>query len=226
KPGLFEAAHRGSLFLDEIGDLPATAQVRLLRALEGGELRRLGDTTITQVDVRVIAATNRSLRAEMIQGRFRSDLFYRLRGMYCRIPPLRDRSDDIEALIDFWLPGLARRLNSPVRAVTAGALATLRTYAWPGNVRELRNVLSHAVSLASGSVITDTDFASILPSAALCEKTTCTALAHRCADERRLFIDTLNLHHWKIARAAASLGVSRSTLWRRLRRHHIRSCNS
>jgi two-component system response regulator HydG len=219
KPGLFEIAHCGTLFLDEIGEVPSGIQVRLLRVLEEGEVRRLGETRTRRVDVRVIAATNRALREEVARRRFRPDLFYRLNGACCQIPPLRERLEDLEALIDFWLPRLASRLAPAVRAVSPGALALLRAHSWPGNVRELRNVLEHAVSLAVGDLITESEVLFALGSGALVGIGSAAQPTDQL--ERDHLLGALEQHHWRLGRAAASLHISRSTFWRKLRKHGI-----
>jgi transcriptional regulator with PAS, ATPase and Fis domain len=220
KLGLFEAAHCSTLFLDEVAELPATTQVRLLRVLEDGEIRRLGETRTRRVDVRIIAATNRPLREEVAQGRFRSDLFFRLHGAACRIPPLRERVEDVDALVDFWLPRLARRLQMRIRGVTPGALSVLRAHPWPGNARELRSVLEHAVSLASGDLITELEVAAVLAPVIAVANSKC--VEPQDQTERDRLLAALKQHQWHRSRTAISLGISRSTFWRMLRRHGIR----
>jgi DNA-binding NtrC family response regulator len=219
KPGLVEVAHCGSLFLDEIGELPLGLQVRLLRFLECGEVRRLGETKTVHVDVRVIAATNRSLRDEVNLGRFRADLYFRLNVAKCHIPPLRERLDDLDALAEHWLPRLAQRLAPGVRGINHSALSLLRCYAWPGNARELRNVLEQALTLASGPMLTVGDVTSALESTALAAISGPVVSEH--GQERDRLLEALERHHWKLRRTAATLGISRSTLWRRLRQHRI-----
>ena len=219
KPGLVEVAHCGTLFLDEIGELPLGLQVRLLRFLEGGEVRRLGEIKTAHVDVRVIAATNRSLRDEVNLGRFRADLYFRLNVAKCHIPPLRERLDDVDALVEFWLPRLAQRLAPGVRGLNRSALSLLRSYYWPGNVRELRNVLEQALSLASGPTVTVADVASALES--IPQDRMSQPPASEPVQERDCLLEALDKHHWKLRRTAATLGISRSTLWRRLRQYGI-----
>lgn len=219
KPGLFEEAHAGTLFLDEVVELPLSLQARLLRFLENGEVRRLGETRIRHINVRVVAAGNRSLREEVAHGRFRADLFFRLNRIGCRIPPLREHLDDLEPLIQFWLPRLTRGLTS-VRGISAGGLAQLRAHSWPGNIRELRNVLEHAISLASGDVITDEDVAAVLGAAVPARAEGPGESASR--EERDRLLAALETHRWKPGHTAASLGISRATLWRRLRKHGIK----
>jgi len=222
KPGLLEVAHCGTLFLDEIGELPPVLQVRLLRFLESGEVRRLGETKERHVDVRVIAASNRELREEASHGRFRPDLFFRLSGAVCRIPPLRDRLQDLDALVDFWLPQLAGRLAPQVRDVSPGALSLLRAHSWPGNVRELRHVLERAVSFASGNVMTEQDMAAALEFVSVPTIDTAVHTGPGHESDRHRVLAALNKHRWSIHRTALSLGISRSTLWRKLRKYGIR----
>jgi transcriptional regulator with PAS, ATPase and Fis domain len=154
KPGRFELADGGSLFLDEIGEIPLEMQVKLLRALQESEFERVGGVTTTRVDVRLIAATNRDLRAEIAAGRFREDLFYRLNVVPIELPPLRDRAEDIPALVEHFLQKYSKRLNKRVEKVSDGAMACLVSYTWPGNIRELENVMERAVVFSEGGLIT------------------------------------------------------------------------
>ncbi len=137
--GLIEAADRGSLFLDEVGDIPLPLQVRLLRCLEDGHVRRVGESRERAIDIRVIAATNRSLQEEIARRRFRADLYFRLSVASCGIPPLRERPEDVHALIRFWLPRLSHRHGTPCPAISPEAIRVLHAYQWPGNARELRS---------------------------------------------------------------------------------------
>jgi DNA-binding NtrC family response regulator len=222
KPGLVEEAHGGSLLLDEIGDLPMTMQVSLLRFLEGGEVRRVGDTKIRHIDVRVIAATNRNLRADIDGGRFRADLYFRLAATKCVVPPLRERLDDLEPLIDFWLRRFASPLHPRVPRLTSDGLALLRAHSWPGNVRELRNVLEHAISLISGDVITHEEIATALGAGLwLSDFRPPAVRAVTSADVRGQLLTALERERWKLGRAARSLGIDRTTLWRRMKRYGI-----
>ena len=145
RPGLFEAAHGGTVFLDEVGELPLHTQSKLLRVLESGEVLRLGARAASKIDVRFIAATNRDLRAAMERGEFRSDLFYRLEGIRVEIPPLRSRPADIVALAEFFLARLAGRMGLVAPQLSEGARDVLKDYSWPGNVRELRNTIERAL---------------------------------------------------------------------------------
>jgi DNA-binding NtrC family response regulator len=215
KKGLFEEAHKGTLFLDEIGEMPLMMQVRLLRFLQAGEVRRIGDTDTRRVDVRVILATHRDLEAEVAAGRFRQDFYYRINVVTVHVPPLRERPDDVEPLVHYFVRRLAARLGRPVRGVSPGALDLLTAYAWPGNVRELKNALERALNLASGDIITEAD----LPAALTVTAPPPKAAAPRspAVTDRERLLTTLDQYRWNQSRAAASLGISRTTLWRKLR---------
>jgi len=153
KKGRFELAHNGTIFLDEVGELSADVQVKLLRVLQEQEFERLGATRPTKVNVRVIAATNRNLEEEVALGRFRSDLFYRLNIFPIHLPSLRERKPDVPLLATHFASEFARRMGKPVRGIEGNAMARLMAYEWPGNVRELANVLERAVILCDGSSI-------------------------------------------------------------------------
>ncbi len=153
KRGLFEEAHLGTLFLDEVGELPLLLQVKLLRVLQEGVVRRLGDTKDVKVDVRVIAATVRDLATEVKENRFREDLYYRLNVLQIALPPLRNRAGDLPLLIDHFLEKYNTRLGTSVRGVDPEAFKLMMRYAWPGNVRELENLIERAVVLADGETL-------------------------------------------------------------------------
>jgi transcriptional regulator with GAF, ATPase, and Fis domain len=148
--GRFEVADSTSLFLDEIGELPRELQTKLLRVLQEGEFERLGSTQTIKVDVRVIAATNRDLEAEVRRGRFREDLFYRLNVFPMTVPPLRQRAEDIPLLARYFVERAAKRLGKSIEQIPESVVAKLQAYAWPGNVRELENVIERAVINSSG----------------------------------------------------------------------------
>lgn len=152
KPGLFETAHESTFFLDEVGELPLSVQAKFLRVLETGEVSRLGAVRPTRVDVRIVAATNRHLPAEVASGRFRADLYYRLNGLTISIPPLRERPDDVEELASHFAAGVRSELK-----FAEASLAALRAYAWPGNVRELKSVVERVALVNQGSVVEPTD---------------------------------------------------------------------
>jgi DNA-binding NtrC family response regulator len=153
KPGKFELADKGTLFLDEIGDVPSAIQVKLLRVLQDREFERLGGTKTHKVDVRLVAATNRDLRAALEEGTFREDLYYRLNVVAIDIPPLRDHKEDVPALANFFLERNARESAKPVTAITPDAMKRLMEYHWPGNVRELQNIIERGVTLSAGATL-------------------------------------------------------------------------
>jgi len=150
RQGLFEEAHDGTLFLDELGDLPVALQVKLLRALQEGEVRRVGDNASRSVDVRLVAATARDLEADVADGKFRADLYYRINVVRIHLPALRERTEDIPELVRHFVDRFNRRLGLHVTGVTAAAMRALVEYPWPGNVRELENVVERAMVLTDG----------------------------------------------------------------------------
>jgi formate hydrogenlyase transcriptional activator len=151
KVGRFELAHQGTLFLDEVGDLPLELQPKLLRAIQEREFERLGGTVTQKVDVRIIAATHRSLPAMVQDGRFRQDLFYRLNVFPILVPPLRDRKEDIPALVAFFTQKFARQLDRRIEHIPASAMERLVAWPWPGNIRELQNIIERSVILSQGA---------------------------------------------------------------------------
>ena len=157
KPGKFELADKGTLFLDEIGDVPLAIQVKLLRVLQEREFERLGGTRTIKVDVRLIAATNRDLRAALEQGTFREDLYYRLNVVPIDIAPLRDRKEDIPDLVNLFISRFASESRKPVESITSQAMQVLVNYHWPGNVRELQNIVERACALAKSTVLDASD---------------------------------------------------------------------
>jgi len=160
KAGLFEEAHDGTLFLDEIGELPSALQVKILRALQEGEVRRVGATASTSVDVRVIAATNRDLEADVASGRFRADLFYRINVVAIALPPLRERPDDVPELARFFLERHAARMGLTAHGISPGAMRILAEHSWPGNVRELEHAIERALVMTGGAMIEPSDLPS------------------------------------------------------------------
>jgi transcriptional regulator with PAS, ATPase and Fis domain len=152
-PGKFEQADGGTVFLDEIGDVPASVQVKLLRVLQEREFERLGSTKTVQVDVRIVAATNQDLRAALEQGTFREDLYYRLNVVPINLPPLRERKEDIAYLVDHFLTQFSDDTGGRVQGIAPEALDKLKAYHWPGNVRELENIIQRSMVLAQGEVL-------------------------------------------------------------------------
>ncbi len=219
KKGLLEEADGGVLFLDEIGEMPGSMQVRLLRFLQGGEVRRTGDTATRHVNVRLVAATHRDLQREIEAGRFRQDFYYRINVVGVRIPPLRERTDDIPPLAEFFLRRHSTRLGRQIEGITAGALALLQAHPWPGNARELENAIERAVNLASGPLLAEAD----LPASVTLQARTAVATARPEDDERARLVEALEQARWNQSRAASDLGMSRTTLWRKMREHHIQA---
>jgi two-component system response regulator PilR (NtrC family) len=211
KRGLFEMAHRGTLLLDEVGDMPLSMQVKLLRALQEKRVRRVGATEEIEVDVRVIGATNRTLDALVRERQFREDLFYRLNVIPLRVPPLRERREDIPLLVDFFLKRFSAEMGKHVTAVSHDAMARLVKYSWPGNVRELENVLERAVALETTPAV----LIERLPETVLGQETDDGELPpgfsldrHLQEIERKLLQSALQRSQGDRARAAALLGVS------------------
>jgi len=219
KKGLLEEAHGGVLFLDEVGEMPVSMQVRLLRFLQDGEMRRVGDTETRRVDVRLVVATHRSLEGEVAAGRFRQDFFYRINVVGIRIPPLRERPEDIPPLAEHFARRIGARLRYDVQGVTPEALALMRAYQWPGNVRELENAIERAVNVASGALIKEDDLPATL-TVAVNQPSVARPPAND-PDERTRLVATLEACRWNHSRAAADLGMSRTTLWRKLREYRI-----
>jgi transcriptional regulator with PAS, ATPase and Fis domain len=213
--GRFEQAHGGTIFLDEIGDMAAATQAKLLRVLQDREFFRLGGTKAIRADVRIVAATNQELEREIRAGRFREDLFFRLNVIRIHLPPLRERPDDAELLAQHFAVQFAHELGRPVRGLAPAAVARLRAHAWPGNVRELRNVLERAVLLADGERIEADDIdlpeAPAPPGAGLRIEMPAAGLALRTV-ERELVMTALRKAGFVQKDAAALLGVSRRKL--------------
>jgi DNA-binding NtrC family response regulator len=232
KPGLFEVASGGTLFLDEIGELPFTMQAKLLRVLETGEVQRVGSVNPAQVDVRVIAATNRDLRAECSAGRFRCDLFYRLNVVELRVPALRERREDIPYLTAAFVRETASRLKKKVVGLTPSAERVLTSARWVGNVRELRNVVERACILADGEFISERDLKSGLshalfeadPSLPQMHQTAAPESGDAMSDvERDHIVDVMARAGGNKAKAARMLGMDRRSLYRRLEAYGVHS---
>jgi Nif-specific regulatory protein len=211
-PGYFEQADEGTLFLDEVGELPLDVQAKLLRVVEGKGFRPVGATSELRVDVRTIAATNRDLDQEVESGRFRRDLYYRLQGIQIHVPPLRDHREDIPQLVAFFLDQLATEWGRRVR-LTDEALRRLQDYSWPGNVRQLRSVLESAVALGSKEIIEPADLA--LPSAKSVNEPPTLDLEQLEAWATR---QALEQAEGNVTQAARLLGISRDTLHTKIKK--------
>lgn len=215
--GRFELADGGTLFLDEIANLTLSQQARLLRVLQTGDLERVGSNRTQRVDVRVLAATNADLRAEVAAGRFREDLYFRLNTVEIHLPPLRDRRDDIPALAAHFIAEFGARYRKPAARFHAGAMQALLDYTWPGNVRELAHAVERAVLLADGDEIRAADLAlrGGAEGAARLDELSLEDV------ERVLITKAMARHGNNVALAAKALGLSRSALYRRLQRHEL-----
>jgi DNA-binding NtrC family response regulator len=215
--GRFELADGGTLFLDEIANMSLTQQAKLLRVLQSGELERVGSSKTRRVDVRILSATNADLRAEVVAGRFREDLFFRLNTVEIRLPPLRERRDDIPVLAAHFLQQHARRYGKNVATFSPDAMRVILAYAWPGNVRELAHAIERATLLAEGDVVRPNDLALGVANS------TPPSLEELSLEEveRVLITKALDRYQGNVSRAAEALGLSRSALYRRLQRHGL-----
>jgi DNA-binding NtrC family response regulator len=239
KPGLVETAHRGTLFLDEIAELPAALQVKLLRVLQERQIRRVGGTSLVDVDVRVVSATNRDLREAIAKGQFREELYYRVNVIAIRLPPLRDRQGDVRLLAHTFLKRFG---GGRVTAIEEGAEAALERYGWPGNVRELQNVMERACALADGHTITMRDLPDHVaqatawtpagpgPAAPAGGPPPGTDLTLKAAKEQWLQVlevsylrDLLARHDGNVSSAAKAAGIDRKTFHRLINKYDLRA---
>ena len=221
KKGKFELAHGGTLFLDEIGDIPMKVQVDLLRVLQERRFFRIGGTEEVEVDVRVIAATNRDLRQSVQQGTFRDDLFYRLNVITVALPPLRERREDVPLLAHMFIERLAIEVGKEVDEISEGALKLLLDHPWPGNVRELENAIERAIVTTRSHVLLAEDFAFIAHEGGQPVGWTPPTDLTLDAVEREVILATLRRTGGNVKEAAAILDIDRSTLYDRLRRYGI-----
>jgi Nif-specific regulatory protein len=220
--GLFEAADKGTLFLDEVGEMPASLQVKLLRVLQDSHIRRVGDPVTRKVDIRLIAATNRDLRAEVDAGRFRQDLFYRLNVVPITLPPLRERGDDILLLAQHFLDASAKRQRKEIPGLTPDAREILMRHPWPGNVRELENAMERAIALSDEGVPLEPHLFGLGASVARRWDGQHTLRETMEAVEAETIREALRHCESNVSRAARALGVSRQHLHNRMNFHGIR----
>ena len=228
--GKFDAADDGTLFLDEIGDLALNAQAKILRALQEGVIFRVGDSKPVRVDVRVIAATNRDLEADIAAGRFREDLYFRLNVMLIHVPPLRERADDIPALVSHFVAVLGDGPGMLPKPFTGDALRRLQRRHWLGNVRELRNAVERLLILSSGPEVSAEDVDRVLPpesgppidTGELARQASEQTLQEfRDEAERVFLLARLREHYWNIAETARALGMPRSNLYNKIEKYGI-----
>ena len=220
KPGLLEAADGGTMFLDEIGEMPLATQSKILRVLESGDVTRVGATKPRHVDVRYVSATNRDLKTAVDRGQFRSDLYFRLDGISIVVPSLRDRIAEIRPLAETFLADAARDLGKPPQLLAPDAVARLERHAWPGNVRELKNVMTRTAILATFPTLRADDIRFEGQSGAA--PTSNDAPTRAKDEERQRVLDALEKTAWNQTRAAEVLGVSRRTLLNRLDEFQIK----
>lgn len=222
--GKLEAAHGGTLFLDEIAEMPLDLQPFLLRAVEGHEICRLGESRSRKVDFRLVAACNRDLRREASDGRFRSDLYYRISVTTLRVPPLRDRIGDLPTVVEHFASNVADRHGHSVKSFAPDTLAALCRYDWPGNLRELRNVVEAAALLTDGNVVTPQD----LPSAVTAAPPP-SLPPSPCAElglsklERDGIAAALEAQHGNLTSVARDLGIARSTLYAKVKKYALQA---
>ena len=219
KSGRFEQADGGTVFLDEIGEIQLSAQIKLLRVIQTQKFERLGGEKTLGVNVRIIAATNKDLLEEVKRGSFREDLFYRLNVIPIQMPPLRNRRNDIPLLARHFLHRFAVEQGKEVQDFSSEAMRMLLDYTWPGNVRELENSIEHALVLARGELIEATDMPSVLKTAKPSPK----KIARRTIldNEKKLLQETLEECGWNKKLTAKNLGISRSTLYSKLKKYRI-----
>jgi two-component system, NtrC family, response regulator HydG len=222
RKGLIEEANEGTFFLDEIGDASLAIQSKLLKVLEDGQLRRVGENTPRSVNVRFVAATNKELKAEVEKGRFREDLFFRLNVVAIRLPPLRERVEDVPMLAHHFLGELAARAGKPIREFSPGALDVLKAYHWPGNIREIKNVLEHSIIMADGDVIHEPDLPAFLRSSPNSNGASTDFGELSLADLERHHIQRLLQSKSDLGTVAKILGIGRTTLWRKMREYGLR----
>ena len=214
KAGLFQVADKGTFFLDEVGETSPGIQVKLLRMLQEREIVPVGSTSPIKVDVRLIAATNEDLEKKMDDGEFRKDLFYRLNVIPLRIPPLSDRREDIPLLVDYFLKKYCTKMGVPLKKISSGALQIMMRYSWPGNVRELENAMERAIVLQEGDTVRIGD----LPEKMI-QETPKQVFGSLKEKEKEAIASALEETGWNATKAARTLGIHPSTLYRKLKRY-------
>jgi len=224
KVGRFELAHGGTIFLDEIGDISPLIQLKLLRVIEEKEFERVGESKTRRVDVRIIAATNKPLKALMEQGHFREDLYYRLKVIPIVLPPLRERKEDIFLLVNHFVEKFRKETGKSIRGPTEDALAALLDYPWPGNVRELENAIEHAFVRCRGGEFSLEDLPQELRRVELSQPLREQQL-HSPETEKEMILQLLRDARWNRSEAARKLGIGRTTLWRKMKGYNLTEQN-
>ena len=229
RAGIFEQANGGTLFLDEIGELPMDAQVKLLRVLEDRTVTRIGSKKAIPIDVRIVAATNRNLEEEVLKGRFRLDLFYRLNVFIVQIPPLRERKEDIPLLVDFFINKYNHLLNVKIRSISKEAMDYIQEYDWPGNVRDLENAVQSAMILSSGGFIDSEQLPLRVKGYPQGIPLTINDMAENgfkevnAQVERELIAEALKKNNYNRTLTASALNISRKTLFNKMKRYGLGS---
>ena len=226
RAGKFEQADGGTLFLDEVGDMSLSAQAKLLRVLQEGVVTRIGGSKPIQVDVRVLAATNKDLESEIVDGNFREDLLYRLNVVPIEVPALRERLEDVPALVAHFADQLAASAGVPGRTFADDAVRRLQSRAWPGNIRELRNAIERALILASGKVVTAADIERLLPGAEILGAPPEVGQGHtfetfKQEAEKVFLAQQLRERDWNISETARALKMPRSNLYKKIERYGL-----
>ena len=221
KKGLIELAHGGTLFLEEIGDMPLNLQAKLLKFLESGEFIPLGDTVKRQVDVRILAATNKNIEELVKEGKFREDLYFRLNVIEVKLPPLRERKEDIPALIYFFIEKFSKEHSKEIKGVTNEALVLLMNYHWPGNIRELKNIIERAVILTTGSYITVNELPERIKGMNRVEERRKTLKESLEEFEKNLLLNALKEHSFDKEKTAEALGIDLATLYRKIKKYQL-----
>jgi len=224
KPGRFELAQNGTLFLDEIGDLSHQVQVKLLRVLETRQFERVGGTKPILMKARIIVATNKNLKKEIEENRFREDLFYRINVVNIHLPPLRERIEDLPILIEHFLQKFRKKFKKNIKYISPDAFQLLKKYNWPGNIRELENVLEHVFVLCSQDTINTTSLPEWLIQIVLSKKPgiSDTIIKETIKEAEKLhIISILNKYKGDRNKVAEALGIDKSTLWRKMKKFNL-----
>ncbi len=218
KTGRFELASGGTMFIDEIGNLDLRLQAKILSVLQNREIYRVGSSKAIPVDIRLICATNRNLPEMVREGSFREDLYYRINMFEIRIPPLRDRLDDLPSLVNHFLELFRKKYNKPGLRLSASVMGKLRKYDWPGNIRELKNSIERAVILENGGQLTAD---SLFPSRQTPDRRDTPKSLNLVENEKRLILDVIKLNRGNMTRAARDLGLERTALYRRMKKYGL-----